>query len=44
MGSNGLDDNDHDVDGLDGDGGGRRGATTAAANDGGVVADNRQLP
>ena len=43
VGGNGLVCNGCDVDGLDGDGGGRRRATTAAADGRSVVADNRQL-
>ena len=44
VGGNGIDGDGRDVDGLGGDGGGRLRVTTAAADDGGMVADNRQLP
>ena len=44
VGGNGLDGNGCDGDGLNGDGGRRRHATTAVADNGGVTADNGQLP
>ena len=43
-GGDGLDGDGRDVDGLNEDRGGWRRGTTAAVDDGSVVADNRQLP